>query len=146
MDLNFCLALHKAGRLMHEFLNETLNSSGLDIRAEHWYVMKSLFYNHRMTQQELVTIHYRDKTYITRVIDFLEDRKLVRRLTCRNDRRNNIIKLTQEGKSVITAYNETMNKTIETAVLKTMNEAEAASCMTLTSVLTEQIRLLVSGK
>ena len=53
-----------------------------------------------LTQQQIADITLRDKNSIVKLIDGLESRKLVRRVSNPNDRRQNLIKVTPYSLSI----------------------------------------------
>ena len=71
------------------------NEKGIDISPEQLIWKKD-----RVTQQELCNITFKDKPNMTRLIDSLEKKGLAKRITDENDKRNNLILLTPEGKAI----------------------------------------------
>jgi DNA-binding MarR family transcriptional regulator len=69
-----------------------------------------------LNQQELCNRTFRDKPSTTRLIDNLEKQKLVKRIASKEDRRINIICLTDAAKNLqkltINMANETMNEAL----------------------------------
>lgn len=128
-----CLLFQKTEKLMSDYFNTRLTTTGMDIRSEHWMILVLLNESGRITQQEIAGKLYKDKTYITRAVDFLEERGLAKRLSCQSDRRNKFVKLTPEGKSFV----ESHQNTIEKGVTETFNGL-------LSSEKTETLALLLS--
>ncbi len=73
---------------------------GIDISPEQLTVLSLLWKKDRVTQQELCNITFKDKPNMTRLIDSLEEKGLAKRMTDENDKRNNLILLTPEGKTI----------------------------------------------
>jgi DNA-binding MarR family transcriptional regulator len=73
---------------------------GIDISPEQLTVLSLLWKKDRVTQQELCNITFKDKPNMTRLIDSLEEKGLAKRMTDENDKRNNLILLTPEGKAI----------------------------------------------
>ena len=73
---------------------------GIDISPEQLTVLSLLWKKDRVTQQELCNITFKDKPNMTRLIDSLEKKGLAKRITDENDKRNNLILLTPEGKAI----------------------------------------------
>jgi len=88
-------------------------SLGLNLHSEHWHILETLYYKGKHTQQEIADLHEKDKTHITRIVDFLENHNWVKRLSCKTDRRNKFVKLTADGKKLF-SENE---HNIKTAVI-----------------------------
>ena len=76
------------------------NEKGIDISPEQLTVLSLLWKKDRVTQQELCNITFKDKPNMTRLIDSLEKKGLAKRITDENDKRNNLIVLTPEGKAI----------------------------------------------
>ena len=76
------------------------NEKGIDISPEQLTVLSLIWKKDRVTQQELCNITFKDKPNMTRLIDSLEKKGLAKRITDENDKRNNLILLTPEGKAI----------------------------------------------
>ena len=76
------------------------NEKGIDISPEQLTVLSLFWKKDRVTQQELCNITFKDKPNMTRLIDSLEKKGLAKRITDENDKRNNLILLTPEGKAI----------------------------------------------
>jgi len=70
---------------------------GIDITTEQWSVLACLWEKDKVTQQTLCHLTAKDKPSMTRLIDKLEKRNLVTRVSDNNDRRINLIHLTDAG-------------------------------------------------
>lgn len=79
-------------------LQKNFRNAGLEITAEQWSVLYHLWKQDCLSQQELCNRTFRDKPSITRLIDNLEKQKLVKRTPSKEDRRINIVCLTEAGK------------------------------------------------
>ncbi|MDB5230882.1 MAG: transcriptional regulator, MarR family [Chitinophagaceae bacterium] len=96
-------------------LQKNFRQAGLDITIEQWSILYHLWKEDCLSQQQLCNRTFRDKPSITRLIDNLEKQKLVKRTAAKEDRRINLICLTDTAKGL-------QDKTIELAN-NTMNEA-----------------------
>ncbi len=96
-------------------MQKNFRQAGLDITIEQWSVLYHLWKEDCLSQQELCNRTFRDKPSITRLIDNLEKQKLVKRMPSKEDRRINLVCLTESAK-------ELQDRTIELAN-QTMNEA-----------------------
>lgn len=96
-------------------LQKNFKQHGVDITIEQWSVLYHLWKQDGISQQELCNASFRDKPSITRLVDNLEKQKLVKRVASREDRRINLIYLTETGKRL-------QDQTMEMANL-TLNEA-----------------------
>lgn len=72
-------------------------AEGIEISTEQWSVLACLWKKDKVTQQTLCNLTAKDKPSMTRLIDKLEKRNLVTRVSDFNDRRINLIHLTNDG-------------------------------------------------
>jgi DNA-binding MarR family transcriptional regulator len=110
--INAMAAASVARRMQKNFRN-----AGLDITIEQWSVLYHLWKEDGLSQQELCNRTYRDKPSITRLIDNLEKLKLVKRVASQNDRRVNMVCLTEAAQSLqqttIDLANQTMHEALD---------------------------------
>ena len=85
------------GRTLKTKLTKSFNDEGYDITAEQFSILMYLWKRQGINQQELSDNIFKEKTTTLRLIDNLEGRKLIKRVRDDNDRRNNLIYLTEEG-------------------------------------------------
>lgn len=97
-------------------LQKNFRDSGLEITIEQWSVLYHLWENDGLSQQDLCNLTYRDKPSVTRLIDNLEKQKLVKRVASKEDRRKNIVTLTDNALSLQQTTFELANKTMEEAL------------------------------
>ncbi len=90
---------------------------GLDITTEQWTVLSCLWDKDKIIQQDICDLTQKDKPSVTRLIDNLEKKSLVRRESDPSDRRNNLILLTQQGaalkKTTTDAVHDIVNRALE---------------------------------
>ena len=96
-------------------LQKNFRNAGLEITIEQWSVLYHLWKEDGLSQQEIGNRTFRDKASITRLIDNLEKLGLVTRVASKDDRRINLVCLTDAAKPL-------QQKTYELAN-QTMNEA-----------------------
>lgn len=94
-----CLSNH-AAQAARNFLMASLNENGIDMTIEQFKVMVVLWKEQSATQQSIADFVGKDKTSITRLIAGLEKRSLITRKTDKNDKRCNLVTLTNEGKAL----------------------------------------------
>ena len=82
---------------MKQWINETFRNKGFQLSPEQFLVMDTLWDEGVLTQQQIADITMRDKNSIVKLIDGLESRKLVKRVSNPNDRRQNLIKVTPQS-------------------------------------------------
>ena len=103
--------------MLKKYLSEVFKKNGVNLTAEQYLVMDTLWNEGTLTQQEIAFIIQKDKNSVTQFIDNLEKKGLVARSVSREDRRVNNIVVTQEGMALKDSTKqlaiETMNKALE---------------------------------
>ena len=80
-----------------KYIQKKIKDHSINLTYEMLEVMGSLWRKDGLNQQEIADRTLRDKSSMTYLLDNLIKRKLVKRSTDKNDRRNKLIFLTQEG-------------------------------------------------
>src|SRR5690606_18322582 len=106
----------KAYTALSRRLQKNLRDAGLEITAEQWSILYTLWEEEGLTQQELAQRTFREKTSITRIIDNMERRNLVIRVSDKGDRRTNLIYLTKGGRQLKEVCMEQANQTLKQAL------------------------------
>lgn len=75
-------------------VNDAFIEGGYDITAEQFLLMDTLWTEGTISQQQIADIMLKDKNSVVKLIDSLEDKKLVKRVNSPKDRRQNLIKVT----------------------------------------------------
>ena len=97
-------------------LQKNFRNAGLDITIEQWTVLYHLWKEDCLSQQELCNRTYRDKPSITRLIDNLEKQRLVKRSSSKNDKRINLVCLTDAGRALQDTTLRLANQTMDEAL------------------------------
>ena len=79
---------------MKQRISETFRMGGFQLTPEQFLVMDTLWDEGVLTQQQIADITMRDKNSIVKLIDGLESREYVQRVSNPEDRRQNLIKVT----------------------------------------------------
>lgn len=108
-------------------LQKNFKQHGIDITIEQWSVLYHLWKNDGLSQQELCNATFRDKPSITRLVDNLEKLKLVKRVPSKEDRRINLIYLTDAAFTLRDQTMEMANQTLNEA-LGGVSPAEVELC------------------
>lgn len=107
----------KASTAIARRLQKNFKQNGVDITIEQWSVLYHLWKQDGLSQQELCNATFRDKPSITRLVDNLEKLKLVKRVSSKEDRRMNLIFLTDTAKNLqdktMDIANQTLNEALE---------------------------------
>src|SRR5205814_3714249 len=118
----------KASTAIARRLQKNFKQSNLDITIEQWSVLYHLWKEDGMSQQQLCDATYRDKPSITRLVDNLEKLKLVRRVPSKDDRRMNMIYLTNEAQvlqeQTMGLANQTLNEALDGVTIEQIEIAK----------------------
>lgn len=106
----------KASTAIARRLQKNFKQAGIDITVEQWSVLYQLWKADGLSQQELCNTTFRDKPSITRLVDNLEKLKLVKRVASKDDRRMNIIYLTEQASQLELQTMEVANTTLNEAL------------------------------
>ena len=117
----------KASTAIARRLQKNFKLSGLDITIEQWSVLYHLWKEDGLNQQELCNATFRDKPSITRLVDNLEKLKLVRRISSKEDRRRNLIYLTDTARKLQEQSMEVADQTLNEA-LEGVNTTDVELC------------------
>ncbi|MEY3820135.1 MAG: MarR family winged helix-turn-helix transcriptional regulator [Bacteroidota bacterium] len=98
-------------------LQKNFRLAGLEITIEQWSVLYHLWKQDGLSQQELCNRTFRDKPSITRLLDNLEKQKLVKRMPSKDDRRINLVCLTESAKLLQDKTIELANQTMDEALV-----------------------------
>lgn len=98
-------------------LQKNFKKANIEITIEQWSVLYHLWKEDGISQQQLCEATFRDKPSITRLVDNLEKSSLVKRVASKNDRRINLIYLTDAALELrditMTVANTTLNEALE---------------------------------
>ncbi|MDP6908096.1 MAG: MarR family transcriptional regulator [Flavobacteriales bacterium] len=83
------------------YLNAKLSEKGISLTRQQVILMKILFHEGALPQQDLAFITERDKTSLTRLVNGMEKKNLVARIPSTEDKRVNLIHLTKNGERVL---------------------------------------------
>lgn len=96
-DEVFTILTGKISNAINRTFLRAFAAEGIDITTEQWSVLACLWNKDKVTQQNLCSLTSKDKPSMTRLIDNLEKRNLVTRVSDHMDRRINLIHLTAAG-------------------------------------------------
>ena len=116
-DEVFNILVGKISTAINRTFLRTFAAEGIEITTEQWSVLACLWQKDKVTQQALCSLTAKDKPSMTRLIDKLEKRNLVTRVSDHNDRRINLIHLTDTGIALQQKATELVQKIAE----KTLN-------------------------
>ncbi|MFA6702967.1 MAG: MarR family transcriptional regulator [Dysgonamonadaceae bacterium] len=116
----------KISRAINRTVLKAFSQEGIDITTEQWTILSCLWNKDKIIQQEICDLTQKDKPSVTRLIDNLEKKDLVRRVLDPSDRRNNLIHLTSRGISLKQKTTEVVNGIVNHA-LKDISDDELIS-------------------
>ncbi|MBA4140059.1 MAG: MarR family transcriptional regulator [Segetibacter sp.] len=106
----------KASTALARRLQKNFKQAGIEVTIEQWSVLYHLWKEDGLSQQDLCNQSFRDKPSITRLVDNLEKLKLVKRVPSKDDRRINLIYLTEAAKTLQEQTLEMANQTLNEAL------------------------------
>ena len=106
----------KASTAVARRMQKNLKQAGLEITIEQWSVLYHLWKTDGLSQQQLCDATFRDKPSITRLVDNLEKSKLVKRVPSSEDRRINLIFLTEDARGLQNPTMDVANQTLNEAL------------------------------
>ena len=98
-----------------QFVQQKLKEHKIDLTFEMLQIVKYLWENDGVNQQEIANATLKDKASLTCLIDNLTRRELVYRQEDSNDRRNKLIFLTDQGWQLQTVIQPWVKEMYETA-------------------------------
>ncbi len=108
-------------------LQKNFKQANIDITIEQWSVLYHLWKENGLSQQELCLRTFRDKPSITRLVDNLEKLKMVKRVASKQDRRINLIYLTEAATELQVTTMDMATQTLNEA-LAGVEEADIELC------------------
>lgn len=95
---SYSLLLDRTARRVKQYAQRKFNELEFNITVDQWLVMKHLYENDEMKQNELAEILFKDNPTLTRIIDLLCEKGLTVRKQHPTDRRSFQVTLTRQGK------------------------------------------------
>ena len=108
----FDILVGKVSTAINRTFLRSFANEGIEISTEQWSVLACLWQKDKVTQQALCTLTLKDKPSMTRLIDKLEKANLVTRVADHNDRRINLIHLTEAGSALQQKATELVNEIV----------------------------------
>lgn len=101
---------------LKKYLAEVFKKNNVNLTAEQYLVMDTLWNEGTLTQQAIAFIIQKDKNSVTQFIDNLEKKGLVARSVAKEDRRVNNIVVTSEGMALKDSTKQLAIETMEKAL------------------------------
>lgn len=100
IDQSIGYLVGRLSRAIIKRLSKKFQDAGIDVSYEQWSILVHLYRQDGQTQQALAQIAVKDKAAITRLLNGLEKKNIVLRITDRNDKRSNLVYLTNKAKEL----------------------------------------------
>jgi len=97
-EMSLPYVINRLDRIIHNRINRIFAVTGINISMDQFFVLIYLWQKDGRNQQELAELTKKDKASISRIIDLLEKKHLVKRLPDPGDRRNKLVFLREKGK------------------------------------------------
>ena len=128
LDSIIYFLMDKTIRISKKYSLKRLKEEGYDITIDQWVILLRIHEEDQQTQVELATAVNKDTASVTRILDLLHGKKLVRRIPNQNDKRKSSLVLTSKGKvyvkeaeNVVVAIREEGVKDISASDIETTN-------------------------
>lgn len=95
--LIFALMNGKVSTALRRRLNEDFRTAGIEISDDQWDVLMAISQQDICTQQDICNATTISKPTVSRIVNTLEEMKIVERRKARTDFRNNYITITRKG-------------------------------------------------
>ncbi len=89
--------IDKTNKVARRYSQEAFVKAGYDITVDQWLVLKKIWDNKEINQVELATSLFKDTASITRILQILVRKKLVKKESKEGDRRHYLLSLTTKG-------------------------------------------------
>lgn len=116
LEKQILMFLNIAHNSVKQCMSEVFRKGGFNLTPEQFLVMDTLWDEGVLTQQQIADITMRDKNSIVKLIDGLENRKLVRRVSNPKDRRQNLIEVTPYSRKIKDKVTELSLESVATIV------------------------------
>ena len=93
--------MDKALRASRKQSIQVFKDSGLPITLDQWVVLRRIYEEKSQTQVDIARATLKDTASITRILDLLHEKGLVRRVPNESDKRKSSLILTSKGKTIV---------------------------------------------
>jgi len=100
IDQSIGYLVGRLSRAIIKRLSKKFQDAGIDVSYEQWSILVHLYRQDGQTQQSLARTVVKDKAAITRLLNGLEKKNIVLRIPDRNDKRSNLVYLTNKAKEL----------------------------------------------
>ena len=97
----YSFLLDRTARKVKQYAQQKFKELNLNITVDQWLLLKHLYENDCMKQNELAELLFKDNPTLTRIIDLLCEKGLTIRKLHPTDRRSFNVELTKEGRKKV---------------------------------------------
>ncbi len=115
IDFSIAYLVGRTSRSIIKRLGKKFLDRGFDVSYEQWSILVHLYRKDGQTQQELARVAIKDKAAVTRLLNILEKKNIVLRITDRHDKRSKLIYLTNKAKDFKPALIEIVEELLQEA-------------------------------
>jgi DNA-binding MarR family transcriptional regulator len=101
-------------KIVEYYLQELFTEFGLDLSKEQMIVLKELHTLDGLNQNELAALTFRDKSSMARLLSKMERKNYIKRKQSKEDRRINLVFLTEKGRVIFKQTRPVLKKLIKT--------------------------------
>jgi len=100
IDQSIGYLVGRLSRAIIKRLSKKFQDAGIDVSYEQWSILVHLYRQDGLSQQALARIAVKNKAAVTRLLNGLEKKNIVLRIPDQNDKRSNLIYLTNKAKEL----------------------------------------------
>jgi len=97
----YSFLLDRTARRVKQYAQQKFKELNLNVTVDQWLLLKHLYENESMKQNELAELLFKDNPTVTRIIDLLCEKGFTIRKQHPTDRRSFHVALTKEGKKKV---------------------------------------------
>jgi DNA-binding MarR family transcriptional regulator len=98
---SYSFLLDRTARRVKQYAQKKFKELNLNVTVDQWLLLKHLYENNSMKQNELAELLFKDNPTLTRIIDLLCEKGLTIRKQHPNDRRSFQVELTRQGRKKV---------------------------------------------
>ena len=87
--------------MYRKFAQSQITNKGFDITIDQWLILKTLQENKQHSQNQIAELVFKDVASLTRILELLVKKKLVKRKISTTDRRKFELEITEKGNAMI---------------------------------------------
>lgn len=124
---------------INRLISHQMKEYNISLTKEQWSILAVLWEEDGCTQQKLADATYRDRPGVSRLLDNLQKEQFIERRPDADDRRINLIYLTEKGKMIQEPVLEALNNTVA-AITQNISEEQIDNLRETLDQINENIR------